>query len=956
MLFNPLDHPIVFSSPRRLTPLSAWHEHIPFAMCFTDLLKPSMLVELGTHYGDSYCAFCQAVQELNLSTRCYAIDTWEGDPQTGFYGPEVLASLREHHDPLYSGFSTLIKSTFDAALSHFSDGTIDLLHIDGYPTYDVVHHDFDSWFPKMSVRGVVLFHDTNVRERDSGVWKFWEEIKAQYLHFEFVHGHGLGVLAVGQKQSEDLRVFFGAQSAELQKIRNFFFQIGLHLTVKTEHHVQLEAERAHFLTESARLNESLRVQEQALAKKAQQQRQLQVEREQLIQRAGQLGAAIQAQQQTLAERDQLIVELQETIRVQQLALGNKDRQTARLMARLESEQRTLANKGQQIRHHLAEHERFVQELGQLTEENKRLLAAKDEEIRRLDEAAEQKKDQILRLEELIREREAVLNRIYDSHGWKALSVYYRFRNKLLPEGSRRRSAAKSVRAFVWNGFSRRKIKGETESGEHYNADASSALQSKNDQPVPTVNIISSPDPPAEGRVLPTPPPNDSDAFGSAENGQSISVPDDLQKWPPQTLAAALVLPRPEELILTKLSVVIPTRNGISEGFESTLRAISKQIGIAEIEVVVVDSGSSDGTVQAAKDYGAKVFSIPPEEFNHGATRNYAADQTTGDLLVFTVQDAIPGTKDLYYEMAKALLADSKLAGVSVRQVPKSDADIYACWEMWNHYRSLFEGPPPILGDTDEIDKLPSQQLRRLAGLDNVCSMVRRHLWEKNHFKSTPFAEDLEFGLSCVRQGYSIGLLRHRAVIHSHTRSPFYTMSRHYVDMLVLLKLFEGDSKASWVETVNHNQLFSSVKNVYMAINEFADRLDDSFGCNPLVALRELLSFVAARQGTVERSHDHGGEPTLDRFFSRLVTVFEDDYPMVNPCKPRFEGTINSILEFLADRYPTLAAAELMAIIHKAFASAAGSVLGEYCFWQSEGGAERTGLQILDNLLRGGMQA
>jgi hypothetical protein len=142
----------------------------------------------------------------------------------------------------------------------------------------------------------------------------------------------------------------------------------------------------------------------------------------------------------------------------------------------------------------------------------------------------------------------------------------------------------------------------------------------------------------------------------------------------------------------------------------------------------------------------------------------------------------------------------------------------------------------------------------------------------------------------------------------------------------------------------------------MAINEFAGGLDDSFGCNPLVALRELLYFVAARQGTVERSHDHGGEPTLDRFFSRLVTVFEDDYPVVNPCKPRFEATINSILEFLADRYPTLAAAELMAIIHKAFASAAGSVLGEYCFWQSEGGAERTGLQILDNLLRGGMQS
>ena len=143
-------------------------------------------------------------------------------------------------------------------------------------------------------------------------------------------------------------------------------------------------------------------------------------------------------------------------------------------------------------------------------------------------------------------------------------------------------------------------------------------------------------------------------------------------------------------------------------------------------------------------------------------------------------------------MGKALLADPKLAGVSVRQVPKSDADIYACWEMWNHYQFLFGAPPPKLSNPDEIDKLSSQQLRRLAGLDNVCSMVRRELWEKNRFKPTPFGEDLEFGLSCVRQGYSIGLLPERGVIHSHTRSPFNTMSRHYVDMLVLLKLF-GDS-------------------------------------------------------------------------------------------------------------------------------------------------------------------
>ena len=199
----------MFMHPR-YTPESAWTGHIPFAAWLIEVMRPEILVELGTHRGASYLAFCQAVQNNAAPTKCYAVDTWEGDEHAGVYGDEIFLPLLDYHQRNYSEFSRLMRMRFEEAVEYFDDGSVDLLHIDGLHTYEAVRNDFETWKSRLSRRAVVLFHDINVREREFGVWKYWAEMRRQYPSFEFSHTHGLGVLLVGPEQPEALKVLADA--------------------------------------------------------------------------------------------------------------------------------------------------------------------------------------------------------------------------------------------------------------------------------------------------------------------------------------------------------------------------------------------------------------------------------------------------------------------------------------------------------------------------------------------------------------------------------------------------------------------------------------------------------------------------------------------------------------------------------------------------------------------------
>ena len=225
-----------------------------------------------------------------------------------------------------------------------------------------------------------------------------------------------------------------------------------------------------------------------------------------------------------------------------------------------------------------------------------------------------------------------------------------------------------------------------------------------------------------------------------------------------------------------VSIVIPTRNGMAT-LPEVFEALAAQEGAEAVEIVAVDSGSTDGTLEFLAPRVRNLIDVAPGEFNHGLTRNLAIARTRGPLVVLLVQDAIPVSASWLVELIRPLREDPRVAGSFARQRPRADAGPLTRRYLAQWVASADVPEVKSVETASAFAALSPGNRHLLCAFDNVCSCVRRSVWEQYPFRATTIAEDLEWAREVLLGGYRLAYAPAACVVHSHDRSVGYEFRR-----------------------------------------------------------------------------------------------------------------------------------------------------------------------------------
>lgn len=228
-----------------------------------------------------------------------------------------------------------------------------------------------------------------------------------------------------------------------------------------------------------------------------------------------------------------------------------------------------------------------------------------------------------------------------------------------------------------------------------------------------------------------------------------------------------------------VTIVIPTKNG-GEQLDSVLNAVFKQKTKYSYEVICVDSGSTDNTIEIIESYPCKLYKIEPSEFGHGKTRNYGASKGTGEFIIFLTQDALPANDVWIEEFIDAMKEDVRIAGGFGKHYPYPDCNELDKRDLARHFLNF--------GDQNKTFQIDNKQLyyndkgyqQYLAFFSDNNSCLRRNVWEKIPYRDVNFAEDQIWSRDILEAGYKKLYCPKAIVYHSHNY-PLKTYFQRYYD-------------------------------------------------------------------------------------------------------------------------------------------------------------------------------
>jgi rhamnosyltransferase len=279
----------------------------------------------------------------------------------------------------------------------------------------------------------------------------------------------------------------------------------------------------------------------------------------------------------------------------------------------------------------------------------------------------------------------------------------------------------------------------------------------------------------------------------------------------------------------KVSIVIPTLN--AEPYLVRLLELLKGQTV-QGEIIVIDSSSSDNTVEIAKSFNAKTIIIKKEEFDHGGTRTLVGKEAEGDIIIYLTQDAYPANKYAVENLIKPFFEDEKIAGAYGRQLPNPDSSILS-----SHLR-LFNYPP--VSDIKTLDDSEKHGIMT-AFLSNAFAAYKKSAMnEVGWFKEKLIlSEDTYAGARLLIAGYKIAYVADAMVFHSHD----YTMVqefKRYFDIGVFHKGEEwiihrsGRAEGKGNKYIGSGLKFLVGSKIYYLIPEFF--------------LRNILKYIAYKLG------------------------------------------------------------------------------------------------------------